>query len=292
MTLISNHQLNNEQLTDLDALCAACKQTDGNAIPLYQHLLCQQRTKASNILVYQQQQLVGFLSVYFFYEEACEIALLIHPDHRRQGIALQMLKEVLPLIRAEHITTLIFSASHYRENASLLATNFRYKFSEYAMKRDDNLPLVVENSELVVHLAQDEDLSDLCTIDRSCFPKQVATTSARFHALINDANYSIFVASHQHRLIGKAHIAWQENGARIVDVAILPSMQRQGYGRALLAHCINYAVAKHKYNLNLDVETSNQSALNLYLDLGFSVHNACDYWTISVETLCSLYHLT
>jgi len=286
--LIANHQLNNEQLTALDALCAACRIADGNVIPVYKNILSQQRDILCNILYYQEDQLVGFLSIYFFYEDACEVTLMVRPDYRRKGIALEMLSQALPMIRAEVKNTVIFSTVHTSESTCLKAKGLRYKSSDHEMIRSDHAPIVAKNSAIVHRSACPRDISALCVIDRVCFPDQDPTTSDRFLALLNDTNYSLFVACLGDNVIGKAHVGWQPHGAHFSDIAIIPDMQGRGFGQSLLTHCINHALAARKFNLSLLVEAKNKDALKLYQKLGFFISNACDYWAISVNALCRL----
>ncbi|MFT4995418.1 MAG: ribosomal protein S18 acetylase RimI-like enzyme [Paraglaciecola sp.] len=51
--------------------------------------------------------------------------------------------------------------------------------------------------------------------------------------------------------------------------AVSVSHRRRGLGRKLLAHMQRLAVHNGKHKITLDVELSNQDAINFYLDLGF-----------------------
>ncbi len=44
-------------------------------------------------------------------------------------------------------------------------------------------------------------------------------------------------------------------------------------------------LSEGKSRVDLDVETHNKKALNLYIQLGFHIQNACDYWSINVNQL-------
>src|SRR5579872_4950286 len=94
----SNH-LSAEQLQQLEQLRLACKKVDNSAPNIYSYILENVRAFPASLLYYVQEQLVGFLGAYFFYEDAVEISLFIDPAHRRQGIAKQLIESVLPLIQ-------------------------------------------------------------------------------------------------------------------------------------------------------------------------------------------------
>ena len=59
-----------------------------------------------------------------------------------------------------------------------------------------------------------------------------------------------------------------EGVAEVLDLRVLPSCRRQGYGRQLLEAALQ-ALAPVK-RVDLEVRASNEAALGLYGDLGFS----------------------
>jgi len=287
---MSTAQLNSQQLAHLAELSAVCKIADGNIIPFYPHMLSQTRAVPCNILFYQQQTLVGFLSAFFFYQDACEVSVMVAPAYRKQGIATQMLTEILPHLSLEQINSLIFSTTpaFSLDNNYLPSHGFLYQSSEYEMRRDSFTPVTAVNLALQIRPACLDDMPTLCALDLACFPDQAADMEWRFRTLLNDPAYGLFVASYQGRLLGKAHIQWLEDSARFADIAIIPAMQNRGFGSALLSHCVNHALSLHKSNLLLEVATNNQNALNLYTKLGFTISNVCDYWVIARKALYSL----
>src|SRR4051812_19799815 len=92
--ILQNNQLSALQLQQLHELAALCQTTDGGVPCLYPHLLKEKRETDNNLLYYKNNQLIGFLSVYFFYADACEISLMVHPDYRQQKIATQLLQPI------------------------------------------------------------------------------------------------------------------------------------------------------------------------------------------------------
>lgn len=283
--LIRTHQLDDQQLNELDLLSADCKRIDGNIIAVYKHLLGKDRTIPCNLLYYQQNQLIGFLSTFFFYEDTCEIAMMVAPSHRRQGIASTMLREIAAIIKAQDVDMLAFSAPQGLNNQWLPVLGFQYLGSEYQMRRHQTKPLDITNKSLTVRLATPTDIPTLCAIDSVCFPQQRADMPARFNALLNDASYSIFIVNQDGVPVGKAHLSWQDVNVRLTDIAIIPRAQGRGFGSALIAHCINHSIVANKHDVILEVETTNQNALNLYTRLGFAISNAHDYWTIPANWL-------
>lgn len=283
--LSNTNQLTEDQLNDLEQLKAACKKIDGSIPNLYTHLLIQKRNFPTILLDYEDQKLIGFVSVYFFYEDAVEVALLVHPSFRHQGIAKKLLHNILPLVKEHSFFKLIFSCPSHVNNNWLPDLGCTYMHSEYYMERNDLTPLLNYKKDLTFHTATIKDIPLLCVLDEACFFKTQAELIPRFQHILSDRSYQIVLAFEDNHLIGKAHLRWQKHGATLSDIAVLPIRQGKGLGTALIAHCINFALSEGKPHLNLDVETHNQKALSLYTRLGFLTQNACDYWEISFSQL-------
>lgn len=283
--ITSTNQLNDLQLKQLETLLNLCRKKDESVPNVYTHILAQQRSLPASLLYYEDQQLIGFLSVYFFYETAVEVAVLVDPAKRRQGIAKQLIAEIIPLVEYHEFQQLIFSGPAHLNDQWLLSKGFKYLHSEYYMERDELNPLLINNNTLTFREATMNDIPILSAIDKACFPKHHVESIERFQHLIEGREYQILIATENNKPIGKAHIRWQDQGATLSDIAILPTHQGKGLGTTLITHCINLALLEGKPRLNLDVETHNLKALNLYSRLGFLIQNACDYWEINIKSL-------
>jgi ribosomal protein S18 acetylase RimI-like enzyme len=286
--IYSSNQLTSEQLQQLEKLAAQCKKSDGSTPNLYTHILSQPRALPAGLLYYKQNLLIGFLSAFFFYDEAVEISLLIHPKHRKQGIAKELIRTILPLVYFQNYFSLIFSTPTGLNNKWLSSQGYTYLHSEYYMEREDRKPLLDNKPVLTFRKATTKDIPILCSLDEACFPQRQGDLQERFDHVMSNREYEVVVALNEHKIIGKAHIRWQTKGATLSDIAINPSYQGSGLGTSLISHCINYALSEGKPRLNLDVETHNKRALNLYTRLGFITQNACDFWSISTERLSQI----
>lgn len=282
--LIQPLELDHQQLIDLDKLCVACKTKDGNVVAIYRHLLDKNRGRPSNRLYYDAQ-LAGFLSAFFFYEKSCEISLMIAPEYRRQGIATRMLQDIWPLIESEGVDTLVFSSPHGLNNDWFSDFGLSYQNSEFQMKLTDKHPHATLNTN--VRKATLDDIPILCSIDAACFSAHGIDMPSRMYLLLNDPAHCIFIINQNDTPIGKAHINWQPQGARLSDIAIIPSLQGQGLGSILIAHCIHHILTTNGPDIILDVETSNKQALGLYTRLGFTINNAIDYWQMGTIGSCT-----
>lgn len=278
-------QINEYQAKELDDLVAVCKKHDSSVPNVYPHILKQERSVPACLLYYENNALVGFLSVFFFYDDAVEISLMVHPAYRRKGIARQMIQQIEPLILAQGYNNLVFCNPARLNDKWLKKLGFSFQHSEYFMERDNLNPLLDYNKSLTYRLATPEDIPVLCALDEVCFPDKSQNLVARFEQIMSERDYDVILALLDNRPIGKSHIRWQPKCATLSDIAILPAEQGKGLGTALIAYCINLALSEGKSDVNLDVETHNKKALELYIRLGFHVSNACDYWLIRINEL-------
>lgn len=264
-----------------------CHSNDKGTPAVYRHLLGLKRDTENTVLYYQDEKLTGLLCVYFFYEQACEISLMVAPKQRNQGISCLLLQAILPLLQAKGITTLFFSSATSYGDKWLPAKGFTYQQSEYHMERNSYETRLIANPSLHFRKATMTDLDVLFQLDNACFPKENTNMQERLTYILNNPDYTILLASYNQLVVGKAHIHWREENTLLSDIAIFPIHQGKGFGSELLANSINHALNLGKIKLALDVETSNKNALNLYLRHGFKTTNIYDYWFISIEKLLS-----
>ena len=229
------------------------------------------------------------LSIFFFYANACEVCVIVDPAYRKQGIAKQLIKTMLPLPLSKQIDTLLFSAPTLASAKWLTQFGFVYNNSEYHMERNSFEPIFVTKHALTFRKATEADIPTLYSIDNLCFSTDEDNMSGRFDNIIDDSNYTVFLAFHNGKAVGKAHLRWQTDDVILSDIAIIPSFQKQGLGSELLAYCINHALSAGKTKLALDVETSNQNALKLYTRNGFKTSNATDFWAIKTDKLRTVF---
>jgi len=283
--LTRTKQLDKASLIALQSLLGACQKTDGHIIPIYPHLLVEHRPGPSSLLYYDDGMLVGFLAIFHFHPDTCEITLLVDPTHRKQGLATALWDTMLPSVHAirPSIKYLIVSAPSGLHQAALEQHAFCFQHSEYDMEYSNNAPCIMPDTPLTIRPAEHTDIPSLCIIDKACFDPNRRQAALRFERTLNNPNIHVFVAEHQHQIVGQVHLTFDDMQARLTDLAVLPALQKQGFGHALIAHCLLDAYKHHQHRVVLVVAAQNQRALQLYQNLGFKTYNAVDYYK---------YHLT
>lgn len=276
--LTASNELSVTQLIAIDNLLQACKEHDGDSLPIYRHLIAKRHPIACNLLYYQGEELAGYLRSFFFFENACEITLMVAPKYRRQKIATQLIKTIIPIMQKEFISKLIFSTPSSMHSEWLKDLGMTYRNSEYHMRYNSKLTSVIKPKPAKIRFAAKTDIQRLCEIDNAAFPNKKIDPESIFKNLLRTPNCDIFVLSIDDKVIGKAHIFSEPDKVRLTDIGIDPEYRSQGHGSALIKHCLNFCLMRNKTNIVLDVETNNLGALRLYKNLGFETVNSHDYW--------------
>lgn len=85
--------------------------------------------------------------------------------------------------------------------------------------------------------------------------------------------------------VGSLVLIYNENTASIFSVEVLNKHRGKGYGKKLVVEAINRAKSKGSYVLELNTETDNTVANNLYQSLGFELRGLKDDFNSYIKTL-------
>lgn len=111
------------------------------------------------------------------------------------------------------------------------------------------------------------DLAEVTCIESAV---QVFPWSVQTLADCLTVGYLCYVLEVDNSVKGYAFISIQVGECHILNIAITPAAQGQGYGRQLMQFILDTAHAAQVNTVFLEVRISNIKAINLYRDLGFN----------------------
>lgn len=270
---------------DLEQLLARCQKVDGVDTLIHWDILKTKREIPGNFFLYQQNQLIAYLSFFHFDENAMHISAAVDPLCRRKKIFSQLLNRARLETKPFHIQQFIipFPAKNAVARLCLQALSGQFMHLEYRMARMTSAPESLPPTPLVFRQALPIHLPTLAQLDARCFLSDYEVMFKRFTETLSDPHREVWLAFLSDTCIGKGHLYFDEKTATLHDLCIEPTQQGQGYGDCLLKYLINHVITqKNCTALSLEVTADNASAIGLYQRNHFQVTAVFEYWRCAV----------
>ena len=123
---------------------------------------------------------------------------------------------------------------------------------------------------MTVRRAMIEDAKEIFAIEMECFSVPWSLDSIETE-LLNEDKKLYYVVEDANGVVGYAGAWLVYDEGQITNIAIRPSVRRQGYGAKLTSALIEECFKRGMHEIFLEVRISNLSALSLYRQLGFTV---------------------
>ncbi len=121
----------------------------------------------------------------------------------------------------------------------------------------------------IERLGPDADVEPIVEIERASFSNPWTPDMFRWELRNRDVASTWVLKTPDGRVAAFCCVARVLDELHINNVAVAPGDRRHGFGRALLEHVIEDAVARGVTRATLEVRRSNTAALELYDKLGF-----------------------
>ena len=272
----ATHTLNDHQLLDAKALIATCQKDDGTfREPYLSNMLNFDPNMPVFFLYYENGKLVGLLTVYAD-DPDVEVAILVHPNHRRQGIARALYRS----FEKETASYLIESVTFQTERV------FLEKHPEFASNW-----VLVEDEETETWLGKDRRPYPLATVSNL----EVVLADRSYQDQISQLKFEAFSEEHESRevvdryvakalkdpesclyillkngqVIGTCTVDLSSNTNYLYGLAIAELERGKGYGSYLAKSLVNQLIEQNDKAFQIAVEDSNVGAKRLYEKIGF-----------------------
>ena len=272
----ATNTLNDHQLREAKALIAICQKYDGTfRDPYLSNMLNFDPDMPAFFLYYEKGELVGLLTVYAD-DQDVEVAILVHPNHRRQGIA-----------RALY-------GSFEKETASYPIESVTFQTERVFLERHPDFVNnwgLVEDEETETWLGKDRRPYPLATVsnldvllaDRS-YQDQIS--QLKFQAFseeheskevvdryvakaLKDPESRLYILLKNGQVIGTCTVDLSSNTNYLYGLAIAELERGKGYGSYLAKSLVNQLIEQNDKAFQIAVEDSNVGAKRLYEKIGF-----------------------
>ena len=272
----ATHTLTDHQLLEVKALIAVCQKYDGTyRDPYLSNMLNFDPDMPAFFLYYEKGELVGLLTVYAD-DQDVEVAILVHPNHRRQGIARALYR------------------SFEKETASYPIESVTFQTERVFLERHPDFVNnwgLVEDEETETWLGKDRRPYPLATVsnldvllaDRS-YQDQIS--QLKFQAFseehesrevvdrhvakaLKDPESRLYILLKNGQVIGTCTVDLSSNTNYLYGLAIAEFERGQGYGSYLAKSLVNKLIEQNDKEFQIAVEDSNVGAKRLYEKIGF-----------------------
>ena len=272
----STNTLNDHQLLEAKALIAICQKYDGTfRDPYLSNMLNFDPDMPAFFLYYEKGELVGLLTVYAD-DQDVEVAILVHPNHRRQGIARALFtifeKETasFPIRSVTFQTERIFLENHpdFVSNWGLVED----EETETWLGKDRRPYLLATVSNLEVLLADSSYQEQISQLKFQAFSEEHESREVvdRYVAeALKDPESRLYILLKNCQVIGTCTVDLSSNTNYFYGLAISELERGKGYGSYLAKSLVNQLIEQNDKEFQIAVEDSNVGAKHLYEKIGF-----------------------
>ena len=272
----ATHTLTDHQLLEVKALIAVCQKYDGTyRDPYLSNMLNFDPDMPAFFLYYEKGELVGLLTVYAD-DQDVEVAILVHPNHRRQGIARALYgsfeKETAsyPIESVTFQTERVFLERHpdFVNNWGLVED----EETETWLGKDRRPYPLAKLSNLDVLLADRSYQDQISQLKFQAFSEEHESKEVvdRYVAkALKDPESRLYILLKNGQVIGTCTVDLSSNTNYLYGLAIAELERGQGYGSYLAKSLVNKLIEQNDKEFQIAVEDSNVGAKRLYEKIGF-----------------------
>lgn len=270
------NQLTDKERKEAKALIASCQANDHTyREPYLSNMLNFDPNMPAFFLYYQEGELLGLLTVYADNEDV-ELSILVHPNHRRQGIARALFKSFEEETASYPIQSVTFQTERiFLDHHPNLASHWGViedKETETWLGRGRQTYALDSHSDVKVLLAVPSYLEEIAQIHHQAFSdaEEALEVSLRYIAeALKDSNSLLYILLKEGQVIGLCTVDLSGNSNYLYGLAVAEDYRGQGYGSYLAKSVVNQLIAHNDKSFQIAVEDDNVGAKHLYEKIGF-----------------------
>ena len=272
----ATNTLNDHQLLEAKALIAICQKDDGTfRDPYLSNMLNFDPDMPAFFLYYEKGELVGLLTVYAD-DPDVEVAILVHPNHRRQGIARALYRSFETETASDPIESVTFQTERvFLERHPEFASNWGLvedEETETWLGKDRRPYPLATVSNLDVLLADRSYQDQISQLKFQAFSEEHESKEVveRYVAkALKDPESRLYILLKKGQVIGTCTVDLSSNTNYLYGLAIAEHERGKGYGSYLAKSLVNQLIEQNDKEFQIAVEDSNVGAKRLYEKIGF-----------------------
>ena len=272
----ARNKLSQDELSEAKKLINCCQAYDGTyRDPYLSNMLNFNPDMPAFFLYYEKGELVGLLTVYAD-DQDVEVAILVHPNHRRQGIARALYRSFeketasYPIESVTFQTECVFLERHpdFVNNWGLVED----EETETWLGKDRRPYPLATVSNLDVLLADRSYQDQISQLKFQAFSEEHESKEVvdRYVAkALKDPESRLYILLKNDQVIGTCTVDLSSNTNYLYGLAIAELERGQGYGNYIAKSLVNKLIEQNDKEFQIAVEDSNVGAKRLYEKIGF-----------------------
>ena len=272
----ARNKLSQDELSETKKLINCCQAYDGTyRDPYLSNMLNFNPDMPAFFLYYEKGELVGLLTVYAD-DQDVEVAILVHPNHRRQGIARALYRSFQKETASYPIESVTFQTERvFLERHPDFVNNWGLvedEETETWLGKDRRPYPLATVSNLDVLLADRSYQDQISQLKFQAFSEEHESKEVvdRYVAkALKDPESRLYILLKNGQVIGTCTVDLSSNTNYLYGLAIAELERGQGYGSYLAKSLVNKLIEQNDKEFQIAVEDSNVGAKRLYEKIGF-----------------------
>ena len=272
----ARNKLSQDELSEAKKLINCCQAYDGTyRDPYLSNMLNFNPDMPAFFLYYEKGELVGLLTVYAD-DQDVEVAILVHPNHRRQGIARALYRSFQKETASYPIESVTFQTERvFLERHPDFVNNWGLvedEETETWLGKDRRPYPLATVSNLDVLLADRSYQDQISQLKFQAFSEEHESKEVvdRYVAkALKDPESRLYILLKNGQVIGTCTVDLSSNTNYLYGLAIAELERGQGYGSYLAKSLVNKLIEQNDKEFQIAVEDSNVGAKRLYEKICF-----------------------
>ena len=272
----ARNKLSQEELSEAKKLINYCQNYDGTyRDPYLSNMLNFDPNMPAFFLYYEKGELVGLLTVYAD-DQDVEVTILVHPAHRRQGIARALFTSFEKGTVAFPIRSVTFQTERdFLDRHTDFVSNWGLvedEETETWLGKDRRPYPLATVSNLEVVLADRSYQDQISQLKFEVFSEEHESREVvdRYVAkALKDPESCLYILLKNGQVIGTCTVDLSSNTNYLYGLAIAELERGKGYGSYLVKSLVNKLIEQNDKAFQIAVEDSNVGAKRLYEKIGF-----------------------
>ena len=282
INIIQKANVSARQIQDVNALFSLCNHVDNTKYVFDNDSDFKEENDINTFLLYAGEDLVSVINIFAPTKKEAEIIALSKPEKRKNGYFNILRGAAEKELFRRGIPSILFvcDVNSADGNAVVRHLGSEYEYSEYLMsykQRETKKPDI--NAKIRLHRARYGDVDTLVKINSSAFNGSITESRELIIDFFNSDKRRLYSISYENIIIGMIGIYKETSRHYIHGFCIDPEYQGRGIGRYSLAKTVDICLEEDKdARIELEVQTNNVHALNLYKNAGFGVETEFRYY--------------